>query len=100
MEKLGRAGEHPEGRFFPDTYQFTAGTTDLAILKQAYNIMQKRLAEAWEKRDPNLSYEIPYHALIVASLIEKETAMDSERPMVAEVILNRLQKKMLLKVSI
>jgi UPF0755 protein len=99
MEKLGRAGEHPEGQFFPDTYQFTAGTTDLAILKQAYNMMQKRLAVAWEKRDPKVPYQTPNEALIVASLIEKETALDSERPMVAEVILNRLQKKMLLQID-
>jgi UPF0755 protein len=99
MEKLGHAGEHPEGRFFPDTYQFTAGTTDLAILKQAYIIMQKRLALAWEKREPNVPYRSAYDALIVASLIEKETAVDGERPMVAEVILNRLKKKMLLQID-
>ena len=99
MEKVGAAGEHPEGRFFPDTYQFTAGTTDLTLLKQAYHVMQKRLAAAWDKRDTDTSYSTPYEALIVASLIEKETAVDSERPMVAEVILNRLKKKMLLQID-
>ncbi|MFU8797614.1 MAG: endolytic transglycosylase MltG, partial [Gammaproteobacteria bacterium] len=92
MEKLGYPGENPEGRFFPDTYKFTMGTPDLAILKQAYGAMKKRLP-------PDMSPEAAYKILIIASLIEKETAIDAERPMVAEVILNRLQKNMLLQID-
>jgi UPF0755 protein len=97
MARLGHPGEHPEGRFFPDTYHFPAGTTDIAFLKRAYAAMEQRLQGAWEHRDPNLSLQTPYEALIVASIIEKETAAPEERRDIAGVLLRRLRSGMLLQ---
>ena len=97
MEHLGRPGEHPEGRFFPDTYYFPRGTTDLAFLKRAYETMEKRLQDAWEARAPGLPLQSPYEALILASIIEKETGQPSEREEIAGVFVRRLQKGMLLQ---
>lgn len=80
-----------EGLFFPDTYLFDKGTSDLTVYKRAYRTMQKRLAEAWATRAPNLPYKTPYDALIMASIVEKETGRASDRPLVAAVFANRLR---------
>ncbi len=97
MAKLGLTGLHPEGRFFPDTYHFPRGTTDLAFLQRANQTMEETLKTAWEKRQPNLPVETPYQALILASIVEKETAVPSERTAIAGVFVRRLQKGMLLQ---
>lgn len=97
MEKLGKAGEHPEGRFLPDTYHFPKGTTDVAFLTRAYEAMETVLAEEWEKRQPDLPLKSPYEALILASIIEKETAVPSERSAIAGVFVRRLNKRMRLQ---
>ncbi len=78
-----------EGLFFPDTYLFDKGTSDLAVYKRAYRIMQQRLNEAWANRAPNLPYKMPYDALIMASIVEKETGRAQDRPLVAAVFANR-----------
>jgi UPF0755 protein len=87
----------PEGLFFPDTYLFAKNSSDLQIYKQAHEMMMKRLRAAWEKREPNLPYTDPYQALIMASLVEKETGQKSERAMIAGVFVNRLKTGMLLQ---
>jgi UPF0755 protein len=87
----------PEGLFFPDTYLFAKNSSDLQIYKQAHEMMVKHLKAAWEKRDPNLPYTDPYQALIMASLVEKETGQKSERSMIAGVFVNRLKTGMLLQ---
>jgi UPF0755 protein len=87
----------PEGLFFPDTYLFAKNSSDLHIYKQAHEMMMKRLKSAWEKREPNLPYTDPYQALIMASLVEKETGQKSERAMIAGVFVNRLKTGMLLQ---
>jgi UPF0755 protein len=97
MEKLGHPGEHPEGRFFPDTYYYSSGQTELAILANAYDKMQKLLQQEWEKRDNNLPFKDPYEALILASIVEKETGRADERRMIAGVFVNRLRHGMRLQ---
>ena len=97
MQQLGFPGEHPEGRFFPDTYHFPKGTTDIAFLKRAYNAMSRRLESEWEKREKDLPYKSPYEALIMASIIERESGIAEERPMIAGVFVRRLQKRMRLQ---
>lgn len=97
MAALGHAGEHPEGRFFPDTYQFIAGTTDVALLRRAHDAMQQQLQRAWEARAADVPLATPYEALILASIIEKETAVDSERGRIAGVFVRRLRMKMRLQ---
>ena len=87
----------PEGLFFPDTYLFAKGTSDLDIYKQAHEAMAKRLKAAWDKRAPGLPYTDPYQALIMASVIEKETGKKNERGMIAGVFVNRLRTGMLLQ---
>lgn len=86
-----------EGWFAPDTYHYTAGTTDVAILKRAYQQMEKTLEETWRKRDSDLPYKSAYEMLIMASIIEKETALEAERTKVASVFVNRLKRKMRLQ---
>jgi len=83
---------HPEGLFFPDTYRFNTGASDLQVLSRAYQTMEERLRAAWETRDPGLPYETPYEALIMASIVEKETGRSEERRMVAAVFCNRLKR--------
>jgi len=87
----------PEGLFFPDTYLFAKNASDLSIYRQAHEMMMKRLKTAWEKRDPGLPYVEPYQALIMASLVEKETGQKGERAMIAGVFVNRLKTGMLLQ---
>ena len=97
MAKVTQAYKQPEGLFFPDTYLFAKGASDLQIYKQAHQMMLDRLKAAWEKRDPNLPYKSPYEALIMASIVEKETGDKSERSMIAGVFVNRLRTGMMLQ---
>lgn len=98
MKMIGAGADTaPEGMFFPDTYLFPMGTSDVDIYRRAYRLMQRRLAEAWAARAPGLPYRTPYEALIMASLIEKETGKAAERGLVAAVFVNRLRKHMLLQ---
>jgi len=97
LEYVGANETHPEGLFYPDTYYFNPNTSDKDILKRAYLTMQKKLLKEWETREGNLPYKSPYDALIMASIIEKETGKGSERPMIAGVFLNRLKLGMRLQ---
>ena len=97
MQRIGATETHPEGLFFPDTYYFAAGSSDLQIFKRAYQTMQKRLQEAWLGRAPGLPLQSPYQALTLASIVEKETGTPGDRPMIAGVFVNRLRKGMLLQ---
>ena len=92
MEKLGYPGLYPEGRFFPDTYMFPAGTTDIEFLRRASMTMTQVLMEEWQQRAPGLPYQEPYQSLIMASIIEKETAIPEERYKIAGVFVRRLQQ--------
>jgi UPF0755 protein len=97
MEALDSTKTHPEGLFFPDTYYFSAGTSDLTILRQAYGKMQTTLDATWEKRAERLPVKAKYQALILASIVEKETGDPGERKMVAAVFVNRLRIRMRLQ---
>ncbi len=97
LRRIGAVETHPEGLFFPDTYQFAAGTSDLAILQRAYQTMQQRLQQAWQQRAADLPLDNPYQALVLASIVEKETGTPSDRAMIAGVFINRLRKHMLLQ---
>lgn len=97
MQRLGHPGETPEGRFFPDTYYYSAGQTDLRILANAYDKMQRMLEQQWERRDADLPLKNPYEALILASIVEKETGRADERNMIAGVFVNRLRHEMRLQ---
>ncbi len=97
MKRLGLAGRHPEGLFFPDTYRFPRGTTDRELLEQAQTRLEEELASAWKKRKRELSLSTPYEALILASLVEKETGAPDERPLIAGVFVNRLRIRMRLQ---
>lgn len=97
LQRIGAAENHPEGLFFPDTYYFAAGSNDLVIFKRAYLTMQKHLQQAWLVRAPDLPLQTPYQALILASIVEKETGASIDRSMIAGVFVNRLRKGMLLQ---
>ncbi|MFT5658797.1 MAG: UPF0755 protein [Gammaproteobacteria bacterium] len=97
MVTLGHEGEHPEGLFYPDTYQFPKGTTDVQFLQRAYQLMQTHLQKAWDDRAKDLPFKSPYEALILASIIEKETGAGFERPLIASVFIQRLNKNMRLQ---
>ncbi len=97
MSELGRADVHPEGRFFPDTYRFERATSDLQLLRVAMERMDEELAAAWENRSAGLPLETPAELLTLASIIEKETGLDSERATIAGVFVRRLQKRMRLQ---
>jgi UPF0755 protein len=97
MQKLGKPGMHPEGRFFPDTYTYARGSSDMAVLKRAANAMDKRLETAWAVRNPDTPLVSPEQALILASIIEKETGKPSDRGQIAGVFSNRLRIGMLLQ---
>lgn len=88
---------HPEGLFFPDTYLFNKGSSDLDVLRRAYKAMQSKLDATWEKRESTLPIKTPYELLILASIVEKETGMPADRPQVAAVFVNRLRRGMLLQ---
>ena len=91
MKLLGREGQHPEGRFFPDTYTYSRGSSDVAVLKRAMRVMDKRLAEAWALRSPQAAVKTPEEALILASIVEKETGRAADRTLVSSVVNNRLR---------
>ncbi len=91
MERIGWPGVHPEGRFFPDTYSYGKGSSDLQVLQRAARAMDKRLAQVWAQREPDLPIRSPEEALILASIIEKETGKASDRPLIAGVFVNRLR---------
>lgn len=97
MRALGKPGAHPEGQFFPDTYHFPRRTPDIDILKMALDRMSKELGALWDKRAPELPLAGPYEALVLASIVEKETALDRERPLVAGVFIERLRRGMRLQ---
>lgn len=97
MEKLGHGGVFPEGRFFPDTYRFVRGMTDAELLEKAYSRLDEVLAKEWNKRSADVPYTEPYQALIMASLVEKETGMPQERGQIAGVFVRRMQVGMLLQ---
>jgi UPF0755 protein len=97
LQHIGATENYPEGLFFPDTYYFAAGSGDLVIFKRAYQTMQKHLQQAWIARAPDLPLQTPYQALILASIVEKETGAPIDRSMIAGVFVNRLRKGMLLQ---
>ncbi len=97
MAKIGWPAQHPEGRFYPDTYHFGTGTTDVSLLTRSHKMMEKVLEEVWEKRKKDLILKTPYEALILASIVEKETAAVEERPLIAGVFIRRLKKNMRLQ---
>lgn len=97
MARLGKEGEHAEGRFYPDTYHFPRGMTDVAFLQRAYEAMEKRLEQEWQQRAANLPLKSPYEGLILASIVEKETGATYERPQIAGVFVRRLKKGMRLQ---
>lgn len=97
MEKLGHTGVFPEGRFFPDTYRFVRGMSDVELLQQAYMRLDEVLAKEWAERTTDLPYRDPYQALIMASLVEKETGIPQERGQIAGVFVRRLRLGMMLQ---
>jgi UPF0755 protein len=97
MRALGEPDVHPEGQFFPDTYRFPRGTTDLQLLTIAHRRMQDELRRAWEKRASDLPLASSYEALILASIVEKETALERERAQIAGVFVERLRRGMRLQ---
>lgn len=99
LQALNAPEKNAEGLLYPDTYFFTWGNTDISVLKTAYQKMQTILQNDWNNRAPNLPYQNAYQALIVASLIEKETSVDAEKPIIASVIINRLAKNMRLQID-
>lgn len=97
LTKLDVSEKHPEGLFFPDTYYFEKNSTDVALLKRAYDKMQNVLQQEWLSKAEHLPYDTAYKALIMASIIEKETAAVQERPLISGVFTRRLQQGMLLQ---
>ncbi len=97
MEKIGAPGEMPEGRFLPETYAYVKGDSDLDILRRAHAAMAKTLDSLWTQRDKELPLASPYEALILASIVEKETGRADERPRIAGVFVRRLRTHMLLQ---
>ena len=99
LKRLAVDAGSPEGLFFPDTYLFARGSSDLRVLKRSYDAMQRHLAREWEDRDPAVPYQTPYEALVMASIIEKETGRAAERETIGGVLVNRLRGGMLLQVD-
>jgi UPF0755 protein len=99
LGRVGAAEPHPEGLFFPDTYLFAKGASDVAVLRRAYRAMQRHLAEEWARRDENIPYRSPYDALIMASIVEKETGKAGERDLIGGVLANRMRIGMRLQVD-
>ena len=97
MRAIGASGAQAEGWFFPDTYFFVTGATDASLLIRAHRAMQERLDAAWEARAPGLPLSSPYEALVLASIVEKETGRAADRPLIASVLVNRLQHGMRLQ---
>lgn len=99
LEFIGAEAGHPEGQFLPDTYHFPLGTSDAEFLLRAHNALNSKLDELWNQRVTELPVNSPYEAMIIASIIEKETSVDSEREMISGVISGRLQKGMRLQMD-
>jgi len=99
LSRIQATESHPEGLFFPDTYLFARGSSDIAVLRRAYRAMQRHLRAEWDARAPNPPYTSPYEALIMASIIEKETGQAGERDQIAGVLVNRLRIGMRLQVD-
>lgn len=97
MQAIGAEERHPEGLLFPDTYFYAPHTSDIQVLRRAYQLQHDKLMAAWETRAPGLPYKTPYEALIMASIVEKETGAAFERPMIAGVFINRLKLGMRLQ---
>ena len=97
LAKISPDYSMPEGLFFPDTYLFAKGSSDMLVYKQAHNLLLKRLNQAWERRDISVPYKTPYEALIMASIVEKETGRRADRNTIAGVFVNRLKIGMLLQ---
>jgi UPF0755 protein len=97
MRALGQANLHPEGQFFPDTYRYARDTTDIELLGMAFRRMQQELNTAWGTRARDLPLATPYEALILASIVEKETGLDTERPQISGVFVERLRRGMRLQ---
>jgi UPF0755 protein len=97
LARIGAAERHPEGLFFPDTYLFARGSSDLAVLRRAYRVMQENLEREWAQRTPDAPFKTPYEALIMASIVEKETGRAAERDQIAGVLVNRLRARMALQ---
>jgi UPF0755 protein len=97
MRLIGAPEAVAEGLFFPDTYFFARRSSDVELLARAYRSMQQHLQHAWQARAPELPYQDPYQALIMASIVEKETGRADDRPLVAGVFVNRLRQGMLLQ---
>jgi UPF0755 protein len=97
MAQLGRPGVHPEGRFFPDTYAYAKGSSDIALLRRALHAMDRRLEAAWAQRAADTPFQSADQALILASIVEKETGKASDRGQIAGVFTNRLRVGMLLQ---
>jgi UPF0755 protein len=97
MSQLGADIKHPEGMFFPDTYFFEKHTSDLALLKRAYDKMQLVVKQEWLNKSEVLPFKTPYEALILASIVEKETGVVAERPLIAGVFIRRLKTDMMLQ---
>jgi UPF0755 protein len=97
MTAIGHSGEHPEGRFLPETYNFPRGMRDVEFLQRAYQSLRERLDYEWQHRDSGLPFKTSYEALILASIVEKETGQKSERPEIAGVFIRRLNKHMRLQ---
>jgi UPF0755 protein len=99
LARLGATETHPEGLFFPDTYLFAKGSSDVRVLRRSYEAMRRHLAQEWEARDPRSPYRSPYEALIMASIVEKETGRAEERDRIGGVLANRMRAGMLLQVD-
>jgi UPF0755 protein len=97
LQRIGASETQAEGLFFPDTYYFSVGSSDLPLFKRAYQTMQQRLQTAWLARAPGLPLQTPYQALTLASIVEKETGAASDRDKIAAVFVNRLRKGMMLQ---
>ena len=97
LQAIGAEENHPEGLLFPDTYFFAPHSSDLNVLRRAYRLQHEKLMAAWETRAPGLPYRTPYEALIMASIVEKETGAAFERPQIAGVFLNRIRLRMRLQ---
>jgi UPF0755 protein len=97
LKRIGAGETNAEGLFFPDTYNYDKGSSDIIVLKRAYQLMQRQLQESWQKRDADLPLTTPYQALILASIVEKETGQPGDRTMIASVFVNRLRKNMRLQ---
>jgi UPF0755 protein len=99
LQKLGASETLAEGLFFPDTYLFAKGTSDIHVLRRSYQAMQRHLTREWETREPSTPYKTPYEALIMASIVEKETGRAADRDVIAGALVNSLRIGMLLQVD-